>query len=137
MRLCPLYVCMEYKTVNKLLYDFDTQFDEVLLSWKDEVEEEGSKKKSELLSVVQDLKSNNDPRLEEARNMHWRNMHWRINRATMHRGYSLTRDSVDMRILLCHMTTKSKAKVYYKIVHGLSLFIHLFICFYLPIFSYY
>ena len=38
MRLSPLYVCMGYKTVTKLLYDFGTQFDEVLLIWKDEVE---------------------------------------------------------------------------------------------------
>ena len=103
MRLCPLYVCMEYKTVNKLLYDFVTQFDEVLLRWKDEVEEEESKE-SELRSVVQDLKSKNDPRLEETK--HALENH----RAKMHPGYSFTGDNVDMRILPRHMATKSKTR---------------------------
>jgi hypothetical protein len=124
MRLSPLYVCMGYKTVTKLLYEFGTQFDEVLLRWKDEVEE-GERKESELLSVVQYRKSKNDPRLEEAE--HALENH----RATMHPSYSFTGDNVDMRVLPRHMTVKSKTKVYLRtfviffIVHS-----YRFICFY-------
>lgn len=88
----------------RLLYDFGTQFDEVLFKWKDEVEEDESKER-ELLSVVQDRKSKNDPRLEEAKDA------LENHRATMHPGYSFTGDNVDMRLLPRHMTTKSKTKV--------------------------
>ena len=121
---------MGYKTVNKLLYDFGTQFGEVLLRWKNEVEEEESKE-SELLSVVQDLKSKNDPRLEEAKHALEKNL-----RATMHPGYSFTGDNVDMRILPRHMTAKSKTKVYYRtfvVFHCSFIYSFAFIYFFLAI----
>jgi hypothetical protein len=112
IRLSPLYVCMGYKSTNKMLEDFGKDFDAQLKEWKKEVEN-GVSKENELMSNVESLETQNESetRVEEAK------LELRKHRAEMHPGYSFTGDNVDMRVLPRHMTLKSKIKVRFKIFY--------------------
>ncbi len=58
-RLARIYVCMGYKSTNKMFETFAKDFDIKLLSWKEQVEKD-VKREREILSKLSELDPNNE-----------------------------------------------------------------------------
>ena len=89
-RLSPLYVCMGYKSTNKMFETFAKDFDIKLLEWKKQVEQ-GVKKEKEILSKLSHVDATaSDIRIE--------NEKLRKHRESMHPSYSIAGDNVDIMV---------------------------------------
>jgi hypothetical protein len=90
-RLARIYVCMGYKSTNKMFETFAKDFDMKLLSWKEQVEKD-VKGEREILSKLSELDPNNEEevRLEGDK--------LAKHRESMHPSYSFAGDNVDIMI---------------------------------------
>jgi hypothetical protein len=103
-RLSSTYVCMGYNCTNNIFERFGKDFDCDLLKWKKQVEED-VKKEKELLSVVSTLGG-----IVSNEELECANEKLQQHRQSMHPGYSLTGDNVDMIVKPRQMTKQHQNK---------------------------
>lgn len=105
-RLSAIHNCMSYDATINMFENFGKNFDEKIILWKKQVEEDAHKEK-QLIELIEQPKHDSPAEKAKVEKAKEDLQHHREN---MHPGYSFTGDNVDMRCDPRQMTVKNRVK---------------------------